>query len=87
MIIVNQSVKVNLDDLSSILGSMGIEILNIFSIYDNVDTNTAIVSSNKDSKVKYIVINSHNFIELLNHENCDFMAFNKVSLFIVRGGN
>jgi hypothetical protein len=88
MVIINESILINLDDLSQILGSMGIETLNIFSIYGNVDTETTTVfSNNKDSNVKYIVINYDNFVELLNHENCNFMEFNKDCLFIARGGN
>ena len=87
MVLINESIEINLDNLSLILGSMGIETLNIFSIYGNVDTETTTIFSNKDSNVKYIVINYDNFVELLNHENCNFLQFNKHSLFIARGGN
>ena len=87
MVLIKQPMQINLDDLSLILGSMGIEKLNIFSIYGNVNTETTTVFSNKDSNVKYIVINYDNFVGLLNHENCNFLEFNQVSLFIARGGN
>jgi hypothetical protein len=88
MVIINESQVINLDKLSEILGGMGIEVLHIFSIYGSFsDTKTTTISSNKDSYVKYISINYDNFVELLNHDNCNFMEFNKVSLFIARGGN
>ena|GEM_PF-2701470 len=80
MVLIKQPMQINLDDLSLILGSMGIEKLNIFSIYGNVNTETTTVFSNKDSNVKYIVINYDNFVGLLNHENCNFLEFNQVSL-------
>jgi|GEM_PF-2701471 hypothetical protein len=88
MVIINELQVINLDKLSEILGGMGIDVLNIFSIYgSSLDTETTTIFSNKDSYVKYISINYDNFVELLNHDNCNFMEFNKHSLFIARGGN
>jgi hypothetical protein len=88
MVIINESQVIDLDQLSLILGGMGIEVLNIFNIYGtSLDTETITIISNKDSHVEYISINYDNFVELLNHENCNFMEFNKHSLFIARGGN
>jgi len=88
MVIINESQVINLDQLSLILGGMGIEVLNIFSIYaSSLDTETTTISSDKDSYVKYVSINYDNFVELLNHENCNFLELNKHSLFIARGGN
>lgn len=88
MVIINESQVIDLDQLSLMLGGMGIEELNIFSIYgSSLDTETTTIFSNKDSNVKYISINYDNFVELLNHENCNFLDFNKHSLFIARGGN
>ena len=78
MVIINESRKINLDKLSLILGGMGIEKLNIFSIYDNINIETTTIICNKDSNVEYIIINYDNLVELLNHENSNFLEFNKV---------
>jgi hypothetical protein len=90
MVIINESQVINLDKLSLILGGMGIEVLNIYSIYggfSDTEQETTTIFSEKDSYVKYISINYDNFVEFLNHENCNFFEFNQHSLFIARGGN
>ena len=85
MVIIKESKYINIDDLSLILGRMGIERLNIFSI--NINTKTTVVSSEEHCSVKYVEINPKNFVELLNHENCKFTELSKDSLFIARKGN
>ena len=87
MVIIKEQKDINLNDLSLILGSMGIENLNIFSIHANTDIKTTVVFSNKHSNVKYTEIYKDSFVELLNFKKFNFMDYYKNSLFIVRGGN
>ena len=57
MVIINDYRVINIDELSLILGDMGIDYLNIFSI--NINVKTTVVSSEKHCKVKYVEINPH----------------------------
>jgi hypothetical protein len=74
--------------MSEILGGIGIDKLNIFSINNYLDIKPIdIHTTNKGCELKYIEINSDEFIKFLNHENGDFLRYNKNSLYIVRGGD
>jgi hypothetical protein len=87
MIIIRELKHVNLDDMSGILGSIGIEELNIFSIDNNSNLKDVnIIQTDKGSKVKYMEMKSEQFVKLLNSE-AKFLKYNNNSLYILRGGN
>jgi len=88
MIIINNLKHVNLDNLSEMLGGIGIKELNIFSIYKlNFNNIVKYVTSNNNSNIKYLDIDYVSFIKFLNSEYNNFLDYNKNSLYIVRGGN
>ena len=79
---------VNLKNFSAILQHIGINILNIVIIDDEIDANTVnCFSSSNDYKIKCIEINQENFVRFLNKENVDFINYNKDSIYIIRNGN
>jgi len=86
MIIINEERDINLDNLSETLGRIGIETLNIFSI-SNSDIETSLFTTDKGSYIRYVDINKERFIEFINHEDQNFLNYNKNSLYILRGGN
>lgn len=87
MFIMNDSMSVNLDNLSEILAGCNIEKLNIISIGDTVSTNVVNVSTNKGSDVYYTEFDLKSFVEYLNIEDNKFININPYTLYIIRGGN
>jgi hypothetical protein len=87
MVVISEPKNINLSYMSEILGGIGIDKLNIFSINKYLDIKLDIHTTNKGCELKYIEINSDEFVKFLNHENGDFLDYNKNSLYIVRGGD
>lgn len=87
MMVIKESKYVNLDNLSAMLGHMGMEELKIFSIYDKLDLEPINVLTNKGCKVRYMEVKLNVFVKLINVENNNFFDYNKHSLYILRGGN
>lgn len=76
---------INLNNVSNILGVMGINKLVIFSIDNELkDMNINII--NKKSEVSYIEINKKQFVKLLESTS-DFLTYNKHCLYILRNGS
>jgi len=87
MVTIKESQEINLDDVSRILGAFGIDMLTIFSINNDKESNTInTIICDKGSKVKYIEMSSDKFMKFIN-SNDQFLEFNKNSLYILRSGN
>lgn len=87
MVCIKELNYINLDRYNTILTAFGIEKLNIFSISNNVESNTInSITSSKGSKVVYIEMNCNQFIKFINSEG-NFLNYNKNSLYILRDGN
>ena len=88
MIVIKELQRINLNNLSSILGNMGINKLDIYSIHGQMDSkHTFIINTNKGCDVNYMDMRLDTFIGFLNYKNNIFQHYNKDSLYIVRGGN
>lgn len=88
MIIINELNYVNLDDLSKILGSIGIDKLNIFYLNNTIELNTMnIITANNTSKITFLEMRSEQFVKFLNFEHSNFIVYNKDSLYIIKDSN
>src|SRR5271156_1880794 len=87
MMVIKELKYVNLDSFSAMLGHMGMEELNIFSIYDKLDIQPKNIFTNKGCKVRYMEVKLNVFTEFLNIENKNFFDYNQNCLYIIRGGN
>src|SRR3984893_16036967 len=87
MITIKELKYINMSELSKALAAMGIEILLIFSIYNDYESNSCdAVSCNNGSKITYYDISADNFINFIKSQ-ADFLEFNQHSLYIIRNGN
>src|SRR6266487_2330271 len=84
MAIIKESHGVNLPQLANI-----INILNIFLIDDSdtKENNVFIIKVKEPSEVNCIEIGVGEFIKQINSENCNFLSFNKHSLYIFKNGS
>jgi len=87
MIIIKELKYVDLDSFTKLLGVMKIEELNIFSVNSKFNDKIRLITNNINPGIKYIEINWKSFVLFINHENTNFLNYNKDSLYIVRGGN
>lgn len=86
MVVVNEERIIPLDDLSEVLGGIGIKTLNIFSIFSEEKVKS-IFTTDKGCHIKLIDIDQCEFGALINHPNQKFLNYNKHSLYILREGN
>jgi len=87
MVCIKELNYISLDIYSTVLAAIGIEKLNIFSINNNMESNTInSIKSEKGSKLLYIEMNYAQFIKFINSEG-NFLEYNKNSLYILRDGN
>jgi len=84
MITIKELKYVNLDQLSKVLQTFGIEVLNIFSIDNQCQYYT--IKSVKGAKINYAEMSYDMFMKCINSD-IDFFEYNKNSLYILRGGN
>ena len=88
MVIIKESKHINMNEVSKILGHMGIENTTIFSINNASKLNTInSIVINNGSKVTYIEMKPEYFIRFLNYEDTNFLDYNKNSMYILRGGS
>lgn len=82
MFIIRELRQVNLDDISGILGSIGVDWLNNFSINNHSNLNRInIISTDKGSKVIYIEIEPEQFVKFLNSEDSFYSTIKIVYIF------
>jgi hypothetical protein len=84
MMVVKELSYVNLNDMSNILGGIGIKKLLILSINNHV-SNIDIKKANKGCFITYMEMNSLELKKMLKSD-ADFYEYNKFSLYILRGG-
>jgi len=84
MITIKELKYVNLDQLSIILKTFGIEELNIFSI--NNQCEHSVIKSVKGAKILYTEMSDDLFKKFLNSD-VDFSKYNRNSLYILRSGD
>jgi hypothetical protein len=79
---------VDLFEVAKLLDLMGIDKLNIITIYP-LDTLEKInyIQVKEPSYVKYLEIGADNFISHLNSSSCNFLNYNKITLYIIKGGS
>jgi len=88
MIVIEQSKNIDINNLSLLLGRIGIDKLNIYSIHGKMDVEyTDVVRTNKGCEILYINVNLERFISYLNIKENFFEDYNKHSLYIIRHGN
>ena len=87
IIVLNELKVIKFDDLGDITNSLNIDIFNIFSIDYGLNNETInITISNNGYHVRYIEMNSANFISWLKSKNI-FTDYNKDSLYILRNSD
>jgi len=88
MVFIKEKKFINLDTLSKILITMGINELYIFSIDEELK-NSRMIKRDNGCLIRYIEILPNDFAAILNwnKEKGDFRTYNKSSLYIIRDGS
>src|SRR6266487_3668799 len=88
IVIIKETMDINLNELSLTLYGMMIEKLHIYSINnDEMLKEFNVVQIKEPSRVDYIEIGLENFTKHLCRPDISFMSYNKHSLYILRNGN
>ena len=88
IVIIKETMNINLNELSVILNGMMIDKLHIYSINnDEMLKEFNVVQIQEPSKVNYIEIGLENFTEHLCRPDISFRGYNKDALYVLRNGN
>jgi len=83
--ITQETLEINLQDLSNMLYAIGISKLYLFIIDKLSDPNIFVIK--EPSRIELLQINSNRFIQLLSNVDRDFTEYNKNSLYILKDGS
>jgi hypothetical protein len=83
--IIKEYIEFDLNQISHVLGTLGIDKLNVFCIDSVKGVNRKVL--NNPSHLQYIELGVEDFIELLNNPEANFMDYNKDSLYIIRNSS
>lgn len=88
MIIIRDTMEVNLLTVSKTINCMNIDKLSIFSInMSNMSDKVNTIKIREPSAILYMEIGLGKFIEIINGPKADFMEYNYHSLYILRNGS
>jgi hypothetical protein len=88
IIIIREDQKIDLFEVAKLLDLMGINKLNIITIYPN-DTLEKVnyIKIKEPSTIKYLEINARDFLYYLNNPSYNFLEHNKNSLYVLKEGS
>lgn len=86
ILILRESLSINLNELSKMLSFMNIDGLHIFSINVAMSSESFYTEVETPAKVNYVEMSVERFKSMLKDPN-GFIGYNKNSLYILRNGN
>jgi len=87
MIILRESINIDLYNLSEMLSHLKINGLHIFSINKKELEKMEVTTIERPSKINYLELGVIKFIEILDSPDKNFLEYNKNSLYILRNGD